>query len=210
MKKYVFLFLTLLLFTNIVLAQGLRVDPNRADHPRKQLLLDETLVYNNLLTEAAHEIHDPSINYVPSYVAIDYPMGDVDPTTGVCSDVIIRAYRKLGIDLQQLVHEDMNENFDKYPSYDNWGITKPDKNIDHRRVYNLMAFFARQGAYLPLEGEYRPGDILVFKIFGKIPHIGIYLGNGVIMHNIGGGQVYDSMHQPSYEMYARYRWRVDG
>ena len=188
----------------------LRVDQIYTDHPRKQVLLDETLVYNNLLTEAAHEIYDPSISYVPSYVAIDYPMGDVDPNTGVCSDVIIRAYRKLNIDLQQLVHEDMKENFDKYPSYDNWGMTKPDKNIDHRRVYNLMTFFARQQASLPIEGEYRPGDILVFKIFGRIPHIGIYLGNGVIMHNIGGGQVYDSMHQPSYEMYARYRWRVDG
>jgi uncharacterized protein YijF (DUF1287 family) len=192
------------------MAQGVRVDQIYTNHPRKQVLQDETLVYNNLLTEAAHEIRDPNVSYVSSYVAIDYPMGDVDPNTGVCSDVIIRAYRKLNIDLQQLVHEDMKENFDKYPSYDNWGMTKPDKNIDHRRVYNLMAFFARQQASLPIEGEYIPGDILVFKIFGRIPHIGIYLGNGVIMHNIGGGQVYDSMHQPSYEMYARYRWRVDG
>ena len=210
MKKYIFLFLTLLLCANFIMAQGVRVDQIYTNHPRKQVLQDETLVYNNLLTEAAHEIRDPNVSYVPSYVAIDYPMGDVDPNTGVCSDVIIRAYRKLNIDLQQLVHEDMKENFDKYPSYDNWGMTKPDKNIDHRRVYNLMAFFARQQASLPIEGEYRPGDILVFKIFGRIPHIGIYLGNGVIMHNIGGGQVYDSMHQPSFEMYARYRWRVDG
>ena len=210
MKKYIFLFLTILLCANFTMAQVVRVDQIYTDHPRKQVLIDETLVYNNLLTEAAHEIRDPSISYVPSYVAIDYPMGDVDPNTGVCSDVIIRAYRKLNIDLQQLVHEDMKENFDMYPSYDNWGMTKPDKNIDHRRVYNLMTFFARQQADLPIEGEYRPGDILVFKIFGRIPHIGIYLGNGVIMHNIGGGQVYDSMHQTSYEMYARYRWRVDG
>lgn len=210
MKKYVFLFLTLSLCANFIMAQGVRVDQIYTNHPRKQVLQDETLVYNNLLTEAAHEIRNPNVSYVPSYVAIDYPMGDVDPNTGVCSDVIIRAYRKLNIDLQQLVHEDMKENFDKYPSYDNWGMTKPDKNIDHRRVYNLMAFFARQQASLPIEGEYRPGDILVFKIFGITPHIGIYLGNGVIMHNIGGGQVYDSMHQPSYEMYARYRWRVDG
>jgi uncharacterized protein YijF (DUF1287 family) len=81
--------------------------------------------------------------YDPSYFQLDYPNGDVPQDKGVCTDVVIRAYRKIGIDLQKEVHEDMKSNFSKYPKI--WGLTKPDKNIDHRRVPNLMTFFTRHG-----------------------------------------------------------------
>ncbi len=140
---------------------------------------------------------NPYIIYDPSYVNLDYPNGDVAPGRGVCSDVVIRAYRKIGVDLQRLVHEDMNENFHLYPK--NWGLTKPDKNIDHRRVPNLMTFFSRFGKELKKTrnaADYRPGEIVCWNLGGGITHIGIVsdklASNGkryLILHNIGGGQV---------------------
>ena len=111
--------------------------------------------------------------------------------------MIIRAYRKLGIDLQKEVHEDMKANFHKYPN--NWGLSHPDKNIDHRRVPNLMTFFTRHGAVLtvsPHPSAYRPGDIVCWDLGGGVPHIGMVVKNKspdgkrhFIMHNIGAGQV---------------------
>src|SRR4051794_40789025 len=99
--------------------------------------------------------------YDPAYVVLDYPAGDVPEERGVCTDVVIRAFRKLGVDLQQLVHEDMAAHFSKYPQ--NWGLKRPDKNIDHRRVPNLMTFFTRQGKKLPVSkdaADYQPGDLV--------------------------------------------------
>lgn len=94
----------------------------------------------NRLAESALELTSEPVDYDPSYYTISYPNGDIPRNKGVCTDVIIRAYRKMGIDLQKEVHEDMKANFSKYPRI--WGLNKPDKNIDHRRVPNLMVFLS--------------------------------------------------------------------
>jgi len=146
---------------------------------------------NPSLVEAAKKIINPSIVYDPAYIRIKYPMGDVDPKTGVCTDVVIRAYRIIGIDLQKEVHEDMKANFGKYPK--KWGMSKPDPNIDHRRVPNLMTFFSRKGKVLKITDnplDYKPGDIVSWDLGGGILHIGIVLNNDEsVVHNIGYGQV---------------------
>jgi uncharacterized protein len=148
------------------------------------------------LSDAALALTLQQVTYDASYFRIDYPNGDVPADRGVCTDVIIRAYRKVGIDLQKEVHEDMKENFSKYPS--NWGLKKTDTNIDHRRVPNLMTFFARQGNSLTRSQDatkYLPGDIVTWDIGGGTTHIGIVVNKrsddgkrNLIVHNIGGGQ----------------------
>jgi uncharacterized protein YijF (DUF1287 family) len=137
------------------------------------------------------------VQYDPSYFRIPYPNGDVPENKGVCTDVIIRAYRKLGIDLQKEVHEDMKANFSKYPKI--WGMKTTDTNIDHRRVPNLMTFFARHGTVKATTSnpeDYRPGDIVCWNLGGGINHIGIVVNKKstdgkryLIVHNIGRGQV---------------------
>ena len=137
------------------------------------------------------------VTYDPTYRVIAYPNGDVPADKGVCTDVVIRAYRKLGIDLQKEVHEDMKLNFDKYPK--NWGLSCPDKNIDHRRVPNLMTFFTRHGTVKKITDnpqDYQPGDIVCWNLGGGITHIGIVTRKKstdgkryLLVHNIGGGQV---------------------
>ncbi|TAH09956.1 MAG: DUF1287 domain-containing protein [Sphingobacteriia bacterium] len=149
------------------------------------------------LCNAAKELTAQKVQYDPSYYTISYPMGDVPSNKGVCADVIIRAYRKLGIDLQQLVHEDMSRQFSTYPK--NWGLQKTDKNIDHRRVPNLMKYFDRYGKNSPIslnEKDYQPGDIVCWLINNKLPHIGIVVdvrsslsNRYLIVHNVGEGQV---------------------
>jgi uncharacterized protein len=153
------------------------------------------------LSEIALSIVDPSILYDPGYFSIPYPNGDVPANKGVCTDVIIRAYRKLGIDLQQQVHEDMQANFDVYPK--NWGLKKTDTNIDHRRVPNLMTFFERYGKVkqiTPNAQDYLPGDIVCWNLGGGITHIGIMVNkrssDGIrllVLHNIGRGQVLEDI-----------------
>ena len=152
--------------------------------------------FEEKLFNAAISIIDESIVYTPDYVSIKYPNGDVPAKTGVCSDVVIRAYRKLGIDLQKEVHEDMKANFSKYPT--KWGLKKTDTNIDHRRVPNLEVFFERKGKKLPVSknaSDYKTGEMVTWMIGGKLPHIGIVThkkssnGNPMIVHNVGGGQV---------------------
>ena len=152
--------------------------------------------------------------YDPSYFRLDYPNGDVPPNKGVCTDVVIRAYRKLGIDLQKVVHEDMVANFDQYPKI--WGLSKPDKNIDHRRVPNLMTFFTRHGATLPITenpADYMPGDVVCWNLGGGLTHIGIVsnkrspTGNRpLIIHNIGRGQVLEDM-LFDYAIIGHYRFK---
>jgi len=151
--------------------------------------------FEEKLSNAAISIIDESIVYTPDYVSIKYPNGDVPSKTGVCSDVVIRAYRKLGIDLQKEVHEDMKANFSKYPT--KWGLKKTDTNIDHRRVPNLEVFFERKGTKLPISknaSDYKTGEMVTWMIGGKLPHIGIVThkkssnGNPMIVHNVGGGQ----------------------
>lgn len=157
--------------------------------------------FQKQLADSAFELTKQKVIYDPSYYTIDYPGGDIPEGKGVCTDVVIRAYRKLGIDLQVKVHEDMKQNFNLYPKF--WGLTKPDKNIDHRRVPNLMTFFKRFGVTLVnsnQSSDYLPGDIVCWNLGGGITHIGIVSniksqegGRFKIIHNIGGGQVVEDM-----------------
>lgn len=133
-------------------------------------------------------------SYDPRYVPIKYPGGDVPMTTGVCADVIVRAFRTQGIDLQQALHEDMRRHFDQYPK--KWGLKRADPNIDHRRVYNLMRFFERQGKALPISNnhkDYLPGDIVAWDLGNGQAHIGIVTqfktksGRPLIGHNVAYG-----------------------
>ena len=160
-------------------------------------LIENPIDFYQKLSNAAISIIDPEVVYTPDYVSIKYPNGDVPAKTGVCTDVVIRAYRKLGIDLQKEVHEDMKTNFSKYPK--TWGLKTTDKNIDHRRVPNLEVFFARKGKTLSITkntSDYKTGDIVTWLLAGDaIPHIGIVThiksnnGNPMIVHNVGSGQV---------------------
>jgi len=148
------------------------------------------------LSNAAIALTNDQVTYDPSYFSIPYPNGDVPADKGVCTDVIIRAYRKMGIDLQKEVHEDMKKNFNLYPN--KWGLTKPDKNIDHRRVPNLMTYFSRFGTTKVISknpNDYRPGDIVAWNLGGNLTHIGIVINRKsddgeryLIVHNIGNGQ----------------------
>lgn len=166
------------------------------------------------LADAALQLTKDDVVYDPAYVVLKYPMGDVPANKGVCTDVVIRAYRKLGIDLQKLVHEDMSRNFSLYPK--KWGRTKADKNIDHRRVYNLMKFFERFGTVKKISNEakeYQPGDIVCWLLGGKLSHIGIVSSiksnDGLryqIVHNIGSGQVLEDM-LFDYEIIGHYTYQ---
>lgn len=149
------------------------------------------------LSEAAIALTRDKVDYDPAYFSISYPNGDVPPGKGVCTDVVIRAYRKVGIDLQKELHEDIRDHFSLYPK--NWGLRRPDRNIDHRRVPNLMIFFTRHGKVRPVTseaGDYLPGDIVCWNLRPGITHIGIVVDKKsrdgkrhLIAHNIGGGQV---------------------
>lgn len=126
--------------------------------------------------------------YDGRYVRLAYPGGDVPAGTGVCTDVVIRALRKAGVDLQKAVHEDMAGHFSAYPK--KWGRREPDSNIDHRRVPNLMTFFTRRGASRPVTKnarDYAPGDLVAWDLGGGVTHIGVVTGPGRIVHNIGRG-----------------------
>jgi hypothetical protein len=141
------------------------------------------------------------VEYDGSYRRIGYPGGDVPSNIGVCTDVVIRAYRAVQIDLQQQVHEDMRAAFDTYPKL--WGLRSPDSNIDHRRVPNLQVFFRRKGAELPATrnpADYAAGDLVTWMLPGNLPHIGIVTGRRtsdgqrpMIVHNIGNGPELEDM-----------------
>ncbi len=144
-----------------------------------------------------------TVKYDGSYYSMSYPNGDVPSELGVCTDVIIRSYRKIGTDLQELIHEDMAANFNAYPSKRIWGLNKPDKNIDHRRVLNLQSFFKRHGVVLAVtenSNDYKPGDLVTWLLPGNLPHIGIVTdrvsketGNPLVVHNIGSGPELEDM-----------------
>lgn len=170
--------------------------------------------YDQLADSAATLTLD-DVRYDAAYYSIDYPYGDVPKEVGVCTDVIIRAYRKLGIDLQQSVHEDMKANFNVYP--DMWGLTATDSNIDHRRVPNLMRFFERKGKSLPIDTSalYEPGDIVCWNLGGGIHHIGIVSNTRsndhrryLIVHNIGQGQVLEDM-LFDFTIIGHYRYQAE-
>lgn len=153
--------------------------------------------FSGKLSNSALELTKEKVIYDPGYYSIKYPGGDVPPGRGVCTDVVIRAYRKLNIDLQKEVHEDMKRNFKKYPRL--WRLRTTDKNIDHRRVPNLMIFFKRKGTVKVITKnpkDYKPGDIVCWRLKNGMPHIGIVVNRKsrdrkryMIVHNIGYGQV---------------------
>jgi uncharacterized protein len=150
--------------------------------------------YADCLTDAARQQIGTTVSYNGSYVRISYPGGDIPLDRGVCTDVLIRAYRKCGSDLQVLVHEDMMKSWTAYPKL--WGLSKPDSNIDHRRVPNLSMFFSRHGKVLNTNTDrklYLPGDIVTWRLPSGVPHIGIVsdrrtaVGVPLVIHNIGAG-----------------------
>jgi uncharacterized protein len=157
--------------------------------------------FTGRLVAAAIERTHHTVRYVPAYVRIPYPGGDVPADTGVCTDEIIRSYRAVGIDLQKEVHEDMLQNFAAYPNKRRWLLAHPDANIDHRRVPNLMVFFQRKGEALAITNraeDYSPGDLVTWDLGGNVPHIGIVVdqkadqksrssGRYMMVHNIGEG-----------------------
>ena len=170
-------------------------------------LADEALV------SAAQDRLKHSVRYNGAYMKLDYPNGDVPASMGVCTDVIIRSYRAAyGFDFQKAVHEDMKANFSAYPNH--WGLTRTDRNIDHRRVPNLEAYLERQGANLGLSqkaSDFKSGDIVSWRIAGRLPHIGIVSdrksadGTPLIIHNVGAGpQEEDVLF--AYQMTGHYRF----
>ncbi|UNK38391.1 DUF1287 domain-containing protein [Shinella sp. H4-D48] len=154
--------------------------------------------------------------YDAAYTKLGYPGGDVPRERGVCTDVIIRAYRDaLDVDLQVLVHEDMRRAFSAYPAL--WGLSRTDRNIDHRRVPNLQAFFRRADATLPISNnaaDYRPGDIVSQMLPGNLPHIGIVAdertpdrSRPLVVHNIGAGARMEDV-LFAYPITGHYRYKV--
>ena len=177
------------------------------------------------LSKAALVRTSASVTYDPAYVSIPYPKGDVPAHTGVCSDVIIRAYRAVGIDLQELVHKDMRRAFGKYPR--RWGLKRTDRNIDHRRVPNLRVFFKRRGKSLKITNKaanFKPGDLVTWDLSGsktsslthtKLPHIGIVSEKAsadgarpLMVHNIGAGPKLEDM-LFDYKITGHYRYHPD-
>ena len=176
--------------------------------------LSQTVIETLNLSDSALELTKQKVVYDSSYFSIDYPNGDVPSDKGVCTDVVIRAYRKIGVDLQKEVHEDMKANFSKYPKI--WGLKKTDKNIDHRRVPNLMTYFKRKGAEKSISKEakdYLPGDVVCWNLGGAITHIGIVVKKkskdgkrNLIVHNIGGGQVLEDC-LFNFKIIGHYRYK---
>jgi uncharacterized protein YijF (DUF1287 family) len=176
-------------FSLLLLLPALAQNPQTVSLAHQQFL-------QKLIAAAIERTHY-TVRYDSAYVRIPYPNGDVPPDTGVCTDEVIRAYRAVGIDLQKEVHEDMLHNFSAYPNQRRWLLAHTDTNIDHRRVPNLMIFFARKGESLPISShreDYSAGDLVTWDLGGNVPHIGIVVdrksertGRLLIVHNIGRG-----------------------
>jgi len=181
--------------------------PERALIEAAQVKADATPLEK--INAGAIEQTTQTTGYDPSYVKLGYPNGDVAPSTGVCADVVVRAFRKAGIDLQKELHEDMSRNFAKYPQ--KWGARGPDTNIDHRRVPNLMTWFDRQGKAQPITKDakdYLPGDVVSWQLDNGLPHIGMVSKIKVegsdryaMVHNIGlGARIEDVL----------FAWKITG
>ena len=166
--------------------------------------------------EAARGQVGVTLHYDPGYTRIGYPGGDVPIERGVCTDVVVRALRAAGIDLQRLVHEDMRQHFGAYPA--NWGLKRPDRNIDHRRVPNLETYFRRRGMETKVSdnpSDYAPGDIVSWTVPPHLPHIGIVSdvvspdgsGRPLVVHNIGRGtQLEDVLFR--FPQRGHFRWEL--
>jgi len=202
MKPFYFLLIGLAFFTC-------------GQNQKEETLIENPKTFEERLSNAALSIIDKDVIYTPDYVSIKYPNGDVSAKTGVCTDVVIRAYRKLNIDLQKEVHEDIKANFSLYPNLKKWGLKKPDTNIDHRRVPNLEVFFSRKGNKLEVSknpDDYKTGEIVTWMIGGKLPHIGIITNKKssdgkrpMIVHNVGSGQVLEDC-LFNYEIVGHYKY----
>ena len=167
------------------------------------------------LVDAARSQVGVTLSYDPRYERLAYPGGDVPLERGVCTDVVVRAYRKLGADLQVLVHQDMKQAWDVYQKKGRWQMKAPDRNIDHRRVPNLATFFGRHGSSLPVSkdgGNYKPGDIVTWMLPGNLTHIGIVSdkqaagGVPLVIHNIGAGAREENI-LFAYPVTGHYRWQ---
>ncbi len=167
------------------------------------------------LVAAARRQIGVTLRYDPAYTVLAFPNGDVERVKGVCTDVVIRAYRDaLGQDLQALVNADMRANFGAYPK--NWGLGRPDRNIDHRRVPNLATYWRRQKAAVPVTtdpDDWRPGDMFTQMVGGRLPHTGIVsdrkntTGTPLVIHNIGGGaREEDALF--AHPLTGHFRWKV--
>lgn len=192
-------------------------DPYRVADADVSRYKDQTLPFAMRLSSAALARTRASVIYDPAYVRISYPGGDVAPGRGVCTDEVVRAYRLLGIDLQQLVHEDMRRAFSVYPR--RWGLSRPDPNIDHRRVPNLEVFFTRHGTTLPVTQngrDYQAGELVTWMLPGNLPHIGLVTAKRtrdgarpLIVHNIGAGPQLEDM-LFNYNITGRFRYGSGG
>ncbi len=164
------------------------------------------------LVAAARSQVGVTLTYDPAYTALPFPNGDVPRAKGVCTDVIVRAYRDaFQLDLQDLVNKDMRAAFGRYPT--RWGLSRPDANIDHRRVLNLQVFLRRQGAELPHSDttQFAPGDVVTLTVSRNLPHIGIVsdrtspTGEPLMIHNIGMG-AREEVVLSQFPITGRYRW----
>ena len=184
------------------------------ESPRLARRLDTK--FSQALIQAAITQTSTPVTYDGSYRRIPYPGGDVPANIGVCTDLIVRAYRAAGVDLQARVHEDMRAAFGAYPQL--WGLSRADPNIDHRRVPNLQTYFRRRGAQLSIgreAGDYLPGDLVTWILPGNLPHIGLVTDQRspdgerlLIVHNIGRGPEIEDM-LFSYPISGHYRYRGD-
>ena len=198
--------------TNPVSVTTSQVPPPVIEIPKEPTFAEQ--LSNAALARTTHDV-----TYDGRYIKIAYPMGDVPDSIGVCTDVIIRSYRKVGIDLQQLLHEDIRKNFKLYPNQKRWGLSRPDTNIDHRRVPNLRVFFSRHGKSLAVTddpSDYLPGDLVTWKLNGNMVHIGIVSEEKsfnspdryLIIHNIGSGTELSDM-LFDYEITGHYRYGLN-
>jgi uncharacterized protein len=183
-----------------------------ASLPREPVAID----FGMRLALAAEKQTQTQVTYDSSYTRIDYPGGDVPPDRGVCADVVIRAYRNFGVDLQVRVHRDMVRAFGRYPQ--RWGLARTDANIDHRRVPNLETFLRRHGAAIAVSAnpdDYKPGDLVSWIVAGSLPHIGIVSAKRtpdgarpMIVHNIGEGpKLEDVLFE--FPIVGHFRYRPD-
>ncbi|KCZ56529.1 hypothetical protein HY29_08065 [Hyphomonas beringensis] len=180
------------------------------------VLGEKSLPWPIRLVLAARQQIGVTLTYDPAYASLAYPMGDVPRDRGVCTDVIIRAYRDaFDVDLQAIVHEDMKTAFAEYPA--NWGLSRPDRNIDHRRVPNLERYFERRGLDKPLPASpsgWEAGDLYTMRYNGRLPHIGIVsdrktrMGKPLVIHNMGWGTSEDDI-IGRFEQERRFRYEPD-
>ncbi|MEN3330935.1 MAG: uncharacterized protein V7641_300 [Blastocatellia bacterium] len=178
-----------------VIAPVMACAPKATQADRAQAVSVEVKAALRPVLDSALAQTEQTTIYDPAYVKLAYPGGDLPIERGVCADVIVRAFRKGGVDLQKEVHDDMARNFAIYPN--RRGLKATDTNIDHRRVPNLMTYFKRRDKSLTITTnakDYQPGDIVAWDLGGGLTHIGIVVNlrapdgeRYYIVHNIGAG-----------------------